>query len=456
MFIRIAAAIGTCVAVSISMPAASQGKQEPWPEPRPLGAGIPAFKAPEVIGKESADPQKTLGVVTLPEALRIALRNSPEIAAQAWEVRALEGRIRQAGLLPNPEVGAEVENFGGSEERQGFDSAEATLQISQLIELGGKRSKRTGVAQAEQTVAGWDYEAERLAVYAATGIAFFDVLTAQRLVDLRRRQADLAVRVVRTVRERLAAGRITALEETKARVAASGSRIALERAQRTLDASRSRLVAAWGGVPRSFERAEGLFENPLSPPPLDEILRKLSESPHVKRAEAEFELQRRTLSLERARQVPDVTVSAGIRSYANTDDNAFVAGVSIPIPVFGMNPGGVMEAERRLPQSHARNSATRVQLESRVKQAYSQLLASYAEIRSLTDEVLPGAQQAYDVAQTGYREGRFGFLDVLDAQRTLFEARASYVESLATYHRNRIDQESLIGHSLAELAQGNR
>lgn len=457
MVVRIVFACGLLLAAGFFQPASAQGGASPWPAPRPLGVDIPAYKPP--TGVEQAPPLAPAGerrVITLREALEIALANNPALAARGWEVRAVEGRILQSGLIPNPELEMEVENFGGAAERRGFDSAEATLQLSQLIELGGKRGKRRRVAQAEQSVAGWEYEAERLDVYATTAKAFFDVLAAQRQVDLRQRQLNLARSVLETVRERVSAGRVTPLEETKARVEASGSRITLERARRELDAARSQLIAAWGGNPASFGRAEGDLDDLATPPPLDSILAQLRDNPLVQRWEAEQTLRRSALRLEQAQQIPDVTLSAGIRRFADTDDTAFVAGVSIPLPIFGVNPGGVMEAERRMPQGRALGEAAIVQVTREARQAYSELSAIHAELQSLTQEVLPGAQQAYAAAQTGYREGRFGFLDVLDAQRTLFEARARHVEALGAYHRARTDLERLTGRSLAEMASHSR
>ena len=454
MIIRVLFACGILSAALPPQHAHAQDATNPWPTPRSLGVDIPAFRPSTETGS-TAVPQPT-ATVTLEQALQIALANNPVLAARAWEVRAGDGRILQATRLPNPEIEAEVENFGGSRDLRGFDSAETTLQISQLIELGGKRGKRQRVAEAEQAVAGWEYEAERLNVYATTSRAFFDVLAAQRQVELRERQLELALSVLEAVRERLTAGRVTELEETKARVEASISRIALERSRRELEASRGLLVAAWGGAPRSFGTAQGNLEALMLPPSFDLIASQLLQNPLVQRWEAEQNLRRSTLIFERSQEVPDVTLGAGIRHFSDTDDNAFVASVSIPLPVFGLNPGGVFEAEQRLPQGRAQARAAIGQLTANAQQAYSELSAVYTELRSLTDEVLPGAQEAYEAAQTGYHEGRFGFLDVLDAQRTLFDARARHIEALSGYHRARTDLERMTGHPLLEITSPSR
>jgi len=109
-----------------------------------------------------------VGTLKLGEALSAALERNPELRAFSWEVRARVANALQEGLIPNPEIGLEVENFGGQGEARGFETPETTLQLSQLIELGGKRSKRYQVASLETTLAEWDYETQRLNILASS------------------------------------------------------------------------------------------------------------------------------------------------------------------------------------------------------------------------------------------------------------------------------------------------
>ena len=75
-------------------------------------------------------------ILTLAQALSRALSRNPDIEPYAIEIRAREAREVQAGLLPNPELGMEIEEFGGSDDRSQFDGAETTVQLSQRIEIG--------------------------------------------------------------------------------------------------------------------------------------------------------------------------------------------------------------------------------------------------------------------------------------------------------------------------------
>jgi cobalt-zinc-cadmium efflux system outer membrane protein len=208
---------------------------------------------------------------------------NPDLAAFAWEVRVGEARTLQAGLLPNPEASIEVENFAGSGELRGMDGAEVTLSLSQVIELAGKRRKRTHVAALERDLAAWDYETARLDVLARVTQAFAEVLSGQERSALDADLVRLAERVHHTVAERVKAGKVPPLEATRARVALANSRIARQRVERKLNAAKDRLAALWGGVPATFERVIGNLEtlNPI--PSAAVVAQRIEQNPDIAR-----------------------------------------------------------------------------------------------------------------------------------------------------------------------------
>ena len=120
---------------------------------RRQGRPASAFGERRAVVPSSEQIAEPTGVITLRDAAAFALVNNPELRAFYLEIRAAEARKLQAGLLPNPKIGVEVEEFGGTDERRGFDSAETRIELGQLIELGGKRSKRVRVASLEESLA---------------------------------------------------------------------------------------------------------------------------------------------------------------------------------------------------------------------------------------------------------------------------------------------------------------
>jgi outer membrane protein, heavy metal efflux system len=157
------------------------------------------------------------------------------------------------------------------------------------------------------------------------------------------------------------------------------------------------------------------------------------------------------LRVEESKRIPDVTVSGGVRLVNDTDDTGFVVRLSLPLALFDRNQGGVLEARHRLAGAEEERRATEVRLAAALAEAYQALLSAYRDVTVIQQEVLPAAQEAFDVATEGYRQGKFGFLDVLDAQRTLFETRGQYLEALSAYHKAVADAERLIGEPLGAV-----
>ena len=416
-----------------------------WAQPKPLNEKLEIKISPEASKTEA---KELTGVITLKDAISLARLRNPELGALSLEIRAQKARILQAGLLPNPEIGFEAENLGGSGDFRRFGSTETTLQLSQLIELGGKRSKRKMIAYHERDLAKWDYESKRADVLTEVTKAFVDVFASQEHLALTDELVSLAEKVFNAVSARVKAGKTSPVEETRAGITFSISRIALEHAKQKLKASRKQLAAAWGGQTPYFENVDGEFDVITNIPSITEIEGLIFQNPDLARWGTEKEQRHANLALEDARRIPDPTISLGARNFNETDDNAFILAVSIPIPVFDRNQGGTMEARLRLSKANKEHQAARMMVLNDLAEAYQSLSSAYSEATALKAEVLPGAQSAFDASREGYRQGKFDYLVLLDAQRTLFEVRARHIEALSLYHKAVADVERLIGTGL--------
>lgn len=449
----------TILAVCISLPAALAGcaafqPDAALPEPRPLGKEIPTFQ-PQVktdgMPEETPQIDEPAGKITLREALALALINNPELAAFSYEARAGEARTIQAGLLPNPEIGTLVENIGGSPAVTG--GVQTTIELGQLIELGGKRSARMRVASVSQNLAGWDYEAKRIEVLTNVSKAFTDVLRAQQQLILTEQIVLLAEQVARIVSERVEAGKVSPIEETRTFATLSSIRIELEQAKRELEASRRRLTATWGSTNPRFEMAIGDLDSiPSSAPSLDQLKERLFQNPELARWADEMSLRQAVVDLEKSKAIPDLMVSGGYRRFKEGDENALVVGISIPLPLFNRNQGRILEAHYELSKSEKEQQAAGVRLSTLLSEAQKTLSSSHTEVITLKNSVIPAAQSAFDAINEGYRLGKFGFLNVLDAQRTLSDAKLRYLRALTDYHKAVADVEGLIGEPLNVIA----
>ncbi len=430
---------------------ASEYADKSWIPPRPLGSELLAYQSPAAttppLRASFAEPAGTL---TLRQALAAALLHNPDLASSSYGVRSAEAGVLQASLSPNPELGIEVENFGGSGQTKGFETAETTMSLSQVIELGEKRASRMHAARAATDLAGWDYEAKRIDVLTDATQRFIDVVAAQRRMELARQNAELADQVLRTVAERVKAGKVPPVEQIKSRVLLATNRTAMERARRQLLAARQRLAATWGGTSPVFASASGNLDMLTPIPTKENLLARVSQNPDLARWSAEISLRRAELAVAKSRSIPDLTISGGVRQFADTGDTGGVAGVSMPVPIFDRNQGDIRKAHYEILKSLTERQAAETRVRAALEEAYQNLSTACETATTLRAEVLPGAQEAFAIASRSYTEGKLAYIDVLDAQRTLYEARGQYTDALVEYHKAVADVERLIGQRLDE------
>ena len=175
-------------------------------------------------------------------------------------------------------------------------------------------------------------------------------------------------------------------------------------------------------------------------------------SPNLRRTEVELQRRVALTRVEQSKRTPDPTISLGVKR-APASSNQILFGVSVPLPFFDGNQGNLLEALRREDKARDEISANRLRLQSEVLQWRERLLTARAEVDALKNDVLPGARSAYEAAGKGFDAGKFSFLETLDAQRTLIQARAQYLRALAETHRAAAEIERLLGDTPVEQKQ---
>ncbi len=403
-------------------------------------------------GNQSAEPA---GSLSLTQALASALLKSPELSAYSTEIRAQEAAALQAGLLPNPVFGANAANFG-NQVIKSYDGDVVTLQLSQLIELGGKRAARISAADLSKQLAAWDYEAKRADVLTQVSQAFIEVLTTQQRLVLIEQMQTLAQQTFSSTSARVQAGKVSPVEENKAKIALASAQIELQRTQRQLNAAKKQLAAFWGSTAPRFDTVAGSLETLQPPPGLETLLQRLADNPDLARWTTEITQRQALIEVEESKVIPDLTATVGASKYLMPQDYALTVGFSMPLPVFDRNQGRIGEAQQRLAKAEDERRNAEVRIRTALNTAYQRLDAAYAEVNALHQDILPNAESAYQAASEGYRLGKFGFLDVLDAQRTLFSTQSQHLSAEAEYHKALADVERLIGgnlHSQTEAAQ---
>jgi len=397
------------------------------------------------LGVGPAGPDQTDdSLVTFVSAVNRVMGANPLIDALRADIRAAAGRLQQSRARLNPELTAEVEDFGHG---SGGGPGQTTLGIEQTFELWGKPKARGESAQSE--LAAQQREAQRilLELYRQTAASFSALLAAQENLANARKRLDLAIRVQEAVRIKLNDGAVPASELLRAKSSTKLAEIEVSHAEAEQARSQIALAVLWGGIPRAIQ-ADGRLDWWMIDIAADTLLDLVNSHPEIRSLESQLEARRAEVRLARSVGKPDITLGGGIRRLHDNKNNAFLLWASLPLPIFNRNKGGVAGASAQVKRLEAEVTAKKQQLGAELQQRILQLKAQQAEVAAIRGGVLPPAEEALQAIDEAFRLGSQPYLNVLDAQRTLAEIEFRLVEVLVAGAQTASEIESLIGRSL--------
>lgn len=375
-------------------------------------------------------------------AVRRSLETHPELAVREAEQRVQAGVQTQAGLRPNPELSLEIEDVLGSGARRGFDAAQTTLSLRQVLERGA-REQRLAVAAATSGQLEAALAERRVQLAADTAQRFHQVLAEQALLELSREAVQLAGQGVEAAARRVQAAQVPAAELARAQAQAARARLEQEDVEHRLEVARYRLAASWGAGAPDFGEALGALQT--LPPAMEfaALQSALEASPGLQRFLAERALREAERQQLLQQRRPAWTLSAGLRRFEDGDDLAAVAGLSLPLGLRDPVAGQLASAEARLDQLEAERAAARVEWQSQLYAWVQELAHARHVAETLDHEVLPALQAALEETEHAYRRGRYGYAEWLAAQRELLEARRARIEAALDAHRSATDIDRL-------------
>lgn len=401
-----------------------------------LGAAACVAAPPGV----AAEPPLTLG-----HAIGQALAGNPGLASFAFRLRAQEGRSETAGLRPPLEFRMETENLLGTGRTQGLDAAEATFTLSHVVELDGKRERRLAAVAAERSLIEVQREAAQLDVLAEVTRRFIHVAADQEQLRLTARATTLAEETVTAATARVTAGRAPEVEVRRSRITLAQARVEQEHAEHELLTSRRKLAAMWGATDALFGAVTADLYAVPEVESFELLVARLAGNPDFTRFATESRLRDAEIRLAESKRRADITYFAGVRRLQETRDQAFVAGITIPLAGRERARGEVIAATALRDLNLAEREVHRVQAEAQLFEIYQELNHSLAEMRMLRTEVLPEMEGALEATRYAFERGRYSWLEWVDAQRELVSAQRALIEAAANVHLYHTELERLTG-----------
>lgn len=387
----------------------------------------------------------------LEAAVARAMASHPSLAAEAATLDAVEARAEQAALPTPYTAGVDVENVAGTGALSGSRLAETTLRIGRVIELGGKREARRALGAASVDVQHNTAAATRIGIATRTTSRFIEVLADQQRLEYAGERVQQAERTRREVAAWVNTARNPESDLRAAEIALAEAELQREHAEHELAAARLTLAASWGAATADFDSVTGDLAALPAIETFETLAAKLPRSPAQRAGmfEAEEAKARRRVATTEAK--PDVNLSLGVRRLAVYNDYGLVLSASIPLGTRARARPAVAAANADLAAAELRQQARSIEARQTLFETYQELTHARVEHAALRDTLLPKAAQALDFVRRGFKAGRSSFLELAQAQKTLFELRARSVEAATRYHLLLVEVDRLTAPAMETL-----
>ena len=414
--------------------------QYPTPAPAPSPPVAPAAAPPSVAGR----------VLTLEEAIAIALETQPQIQARLSDYAAAQFRVDQAlsSLLPQLTgswTAARAQNVAGSpgtgltEVRRTTtfwtDSTLARVSASQLLFDFGKTFARTDVAKKNAEVSLEDLELQRQLVTLAVKEAYTNINFAQRLIKVQLQALERAELNLKSARGFFEVGTRPKSDVTRAEVDVANARLGVIQARNAERVARVALNTAMGiAADTPTQIRDNLVEQKAEFDRRQLLAEALGRRPEYKQEQLRVDAADAFVRQTFRNFLPDIT-GGGFYGAQRADMNEvweLNIGLTWSIYDGGNRIARYREAKASLEAARARVKARALDISREVEQAQLTL--------EETDERIQAAQAAVASAQENFRlaQGRFDagvgtILELTDAQLALTQAQNTEAQALADH-----------------------
>lgn len=381
--------------------------------------------------------------LTLARALELASANNPQLRVAASIGEGARAAITTAKARPNPDF-----NYATGRQYLLQSSAAAGGQqhfgIAQLIELPSVRQARLNVAEIGRESSEFLLAETRLGLRGAVKQAFYQALRRKQEIAIAEENRRIVVELERRIRVQVEVGEAAKLELIRAATEVNAANAQLRSAQLRQSTALAQLRALLG-LPTSDDlNLEGELSPSLDLPPFADLrTAAMASHPALARLRTEVRRARAVLNNEETLRKPQPTL---LSEYERQPDNYyFRVGISIPLPLANKRQGPMAEAAAGISQATASTSVLELELSSQLERAYGEYQVASQQLKAYEDGSLKEAEAALAAAETAYRLGERGILEVLDAQRVLRSVRFDYLNAQFDRQSARIELEQLRG-----------
>ncbi|MFC2169429.1 TolC family protein [Acidobacteriota bacterium] len=383
--------------------------------------------------------------LTLEQCIQVALRQNPLILSSLKQYQASIARISQAKEFAQPSL-----DYDSDLQPKFFNfknSGESYLGLSQSIEFPGKRTLRGKIARHESDEIKQEINLLKLDIAFQVKQAFYGFLLVQEKLKYAQENSELAQDFLEKAQLKYDAGDAAKVEVLRAQVEASQAANQVRSATNEVRLARAMLNYLLARKKYSPLEIIGELKRPFISLDFEELKKRaLSFRPEIKRIE--FSLKRENLKKKQGylSYLPDLDLGVS-RHRIGGEPTTWDVTLSFPIPLFFWQPkkGEIAEAQANAESLNSEEVHLKNTISLEVEEAYMNALTAANQIRLFEDEILAQAEEVYNMFLFSYQEGEISSIELIDARRTLIEARKSYADSLFNYDVALADLEKSIG-----------
>ena len=382
-------------------------------------------------------------VLTLEGAIRLALDSNPQLRAADSQIASAAGRAYQSKLWSNPELELSAEDWptGGG----GFADAKKLMGVSQTVPFPGKKKLDGSIGRLGVRVSEAEYGLRKVELVREVKTAFFEVLAAGRLVEVARELVAVSQSSATTARKRVQAGAAADQEQLRAEIPLEEARTELAGFEREQEISRQKLAMLLGRPDLHAAPVSGVLAETANLSLLqDRPSQWLARHPSVLAARATKERAEAESRRARLEPYPDVKLGAAGGQEAGGAGSIVQFMLTVPMPIIDRSKGRKQEARANVSVAEAELAAVEQRLLRDWGMASQRLRTAVEQVANYRERILPRANEALRLLQRGFEEGKFGFIDLLDTQRTAAQVRLAYQQKLLELNIAEADIEALL------------
>jgi cobalt-zinc-cadmium efflux system outer membrane protein len=380
--------------------------------------------------------------ITLDDAVEIFLRQNLELVAGRYDIETAEAEKLTARLRPNPQLTVGLSDLPLNLSGPFIKEQTYSYGVSRTIELGGKRSKRIDVANANSDVAHGQFQ---MTVWQLTNDLkrkFYTVVLNQSLLNLARENEATFTEIVKHTTELVNAGEISGLDLERVEVEKLKFDTDLANSERDYEVALRDLRFALGGDYRVMDiEVAGTIDYEPYQFSFSELRDKaLAERPDLKAAQLSERAADANIRLQNAQRIPDLTLGGGI-DQAPSGTSTYTAGIGIALPVSDRNQGE--RAKALIEKKKAQNQEQLItnQVLSDVDKALVAFEVQRRRVDLYRTGVITKVNDIQKLTEVALKAGESSTLDLLDAIRTRRDTLAGFYQTLFDYQMSLLDIE---------------